>query len=651
MPHGKKPEKAAAATKAQQQVEAPPKVAGTNGTPVHDPNFLKNIDEQLGARPDGKNVLLTIPIWGWTGDGKTCALLTAVHYSDQSQHPLVLAPVTNPNELTELESSTDEYKGLNLAGTAAATAARLDALAEAFIDNSEWPPGTDEPSAYILAIRSANATLGYALFPDIKGGSFREVDETARGVLSKAHAAALLVNPETYVEHTTKGKRYRNEILAQLHQFTTARVPVCVMITKADLFKEPHEAADRTERELTILLERQKGLTSLLCRVSVIGLGDESLKDSKPPPASQRHPEDLLKAWMWIVAQGLARPAPEIRNLIPPVNIRAAGERTANAVSMDTIAELRSIGDYSGSPGAVLCASSDDPRALAVTFVSNSGELLEAHLTSISGAQVPKFAAVGSIPNWEETASAVQAHYLGGEYIVGLRGRCNSVWQGPKGGPLTAIPLPSEMVAWTPVTSRRMVAVDAAGRLHSLRLDSGKWVQIEYLETFIAPSPVLACGLVERSSHAVVYNGSTVEGVAVGPDGHFGARVSPNLTVKYDSARTATNRLGLCLGMTKAGQVALSAADSPAALGSAKPDLDVPHVLAPYAPLAALVAPDLRLTAAFVRGEDVVETEDDHSPVLQTEPTNLVWTSGGELLVVSLDDDTWRVFRPLGLVQ
>lgn len=308
---------------------------------VDDPNFLTNIKDQLDRREADKNVLLNIPIWGWTGDGKTCALLTAIHFCEPAQHPLGFALVTNPDELVALENSTEEYKGLNLAGIALATTDRLRGLSELFIDGNDWPPGTDEPSAYILAVRSINSTLGYVLFPDIKGGSFRELDETAREVLRKAHAALLLVNPEMYEKKTTDGKRYRDEILARLQEFGEANVPVCVMITKADRYQDQNQAADATHKQLTVVVERQRELQALLCRVSVVGL-DQSLVEEKLPPAAERQPDHLLKAWIWLVSQALSRSTKEIRKLLPSVNIRAVGDRSA-ALTFHAIPELRNL--------------------------------------------------------------------------------------------------------------------------------------------------------------------------------------------------------------------------------------------------------------------------------------------------------------------
>ena len=197
-------------------------------------------------------------------------MLTAIHYCDPGQHPLGFALITNTNELATLEAQIEEYRGLNLPGTAVSTTERLRALSDTFIDENGWPPGTDEPSSYILAVRNIAETLGYVLFPDLKGGSYRELDEAARDVLQRAHAAALLINPETYQKRGTDGKRYRDEILATLQGFSEANVPVCLMITKADLYPGQDEAADRTFQQLSILVDQQHSLKSLLCRVSVL---------------------------------------------------------------------------------------------------------------------------------------------------------------------------------------------------------------------------------------------------------------------------------------------------------------------------------------------------------------------------------------------
>jgi hypothetical protein len=628
---------AANAQPPQQAEEISPKLD------VDDPEFLNKITEQLGKRHEPtKHVLLNIPIWGWTGDGKTCALLTATHFCDPAQHPLSFALITNTDELLSLESSAEDYKGLNLVGTAVSTTERLRGLAERFIDSNDWPPGTDEPSSYILAIRNVTATLGYVLFPDLKGGSYRELDDAARNVLQRAHAAILLVNPETYHKKTTDGKRYRDEILATLHEFSQADVPVCVMITKADLYQGQDQAADETHKQLTILIDQQRSLQALLCRVSVIGPGRS--QDGNPlPDAVDRHPDTMVKAWIWVVAQALCRPGDDIRQHLPLVNLGRIGNQSVD-LKLRTIPELRQIGDFSGSPGRILCASNDDPRSKAFTFLSEKGELLE---TLFEAGVQPQFKAVGNVPEWDQ--ADVRCYYIGGEFLIGRKSSCNFIWQGTKGGELMKAPFPFEMASWVPVTARRILSIDAAGRLHSISYAGGRWSQTDFIETFISPTPYLTCAFVERSSHALVFNGETVEGVAVGADGQLGKRVAPGYTIKFDTPRASTNRLGLCLALSTSGAGRLSGPEKAVEIGPVKADAEEPIALAPDACVVAVITPDLHIVALSVVGAHAVQTATSHSPQIDANPESMVWAQDGDLLAVSFEDRTWRIYRPFGL--
>lgn len=610
---------------------------------VDDPEFLTKISEQLGKRHEtSKHLLLNIPIWGWTGDGKTCALLTAVHFCDSAQHPLSFAFITNTDELVSLESSAEEYKGLNLVGTALSTTGRLRGLSEQFIDSNDWPPGTDEASSYILAVRNVTDTLGYALFPDLRGGSYRELDDAARSVLQRAHAAILLVNPETYHKKTTDGKRYRDEILATLHEFSQADVPVCVMITKADLYQGQDQAADETHKQLTMLISQQKSLQALLCRVSVIG-PDGSREGSRLPSADSRHPDAMVKAWIWVVTQALCRPAEDIRKHLPLVNLSRIGNQSVD-LDFQTIPELRQIGDFSGSPGRVLCASNDAPRTKAFTFLSEKGELLE---TTFEAGLQPQFTTVGSIPEWDD--AEVRCHYISGEFLIGQPTGCNFIWQGTKGGQLTKAPFPYEMASWVPMTPRRILAVDSSGRLHSLRYVGGSWNQAEFIEGFISPTPFLTCAFVERSSHVLVFNGETVEGVAVGADGQLGERVAPGYAINFDTPRASTNRLGLCLALSSSGVGRLSGPEKAVEIGPVKTDADEPIAIAPNACVVAAATPDLQIIALSVVGALKTQTAASHSPQIDANPQSMVWAQDGDLLAVSFEDQTWRVYRPFGL--
>lgn len=614
--------------------------------PAVPPVDLDQIRKEILERPQDSNVLLNIPIWGWEGDGKTCALLTAIHYCDPLQHPFEFALVRDPDDLNLVEESVEAYRGQHLASIAAASTQRLTELSKGFIDDCEWPPGTDEPSAYILAVKSVASTIGYVVFPDIKGGSFRELDETAREVLRKAHAAIVLVKPDQYEQPSTEGKRYRDEILDRLQRFGEAGVPVCLMMTKADRHRDQPSAADATSNSLAMIVERLKSRSSsLVTRVSVVGM-DVQMVDDKLPPAEERHPDQLVTAFVWTVAEALKKPPVDSRKLLLSVNIRAIADRPA-AVAATQVPELRTIGDYSDSPGKTLCPTADDAGSTSFALVSDSGEILEAVVRFSSGDN-PAFKSIGNIPEWDGSQES-QAYYAGGEFVVGAKTKSNFLWQGAKGGPLTKTPLPFEMAAWSAVSSRRLVGLDASGRLHAFRFDGGRWHQTAYLEGFISPAPGLACAYVEHLNEVFAFNGAAVEGVVLDPDGHFAARVSPALQCKYDTGRVATNRLGLCVAVTKAGTAVTSASTKPIDLGPTKPDAAATIALAQGRHLVAVVGPDLRLTASLVIGAEVRRSIANYSPVLPAIPSSLTWSPRGEVLVATFADRTWALFKPFGM--
>jgi hypothetical protein len=177
----------------------------------------------------------------------------------------------------------------------------------------------------------------------------------------------------------------------------------------------------------------------------------------------------------------------------------------------------------------------------------------------------------------------------------------------------------------------------------------GKWNQTDYIENFIPSTPYLTCAFVERSSYVLVFNGETAEGVAVGVDGELGMRIAPAYANTFDTARTITNRLGLCLALRTSGTASLSGPDKAIALGPVETDGEEPVALAPSAGMVATTTPDLRMIAFSVVGAQVTATAEDHSPQLHAKPQSMTWARDGDLLAVSFEDKTWRVYRPFGL--
>jgi hypothetical protein len=160
---------------------------------------------------------------------------------------------------------------------------------------------------------------------------------------------------------------------------------------------------------------------------------------------------------------------------------------------------------------------------------------------------------------------------------------------------------------------------------------------------------MLNCEFVDASSHVVAFNGEQVQGIALEPDGRFGVRIDIKLVCKYDMAVSAVNRLGLCVGMSESGGVSLSGPEKSIPLGKAHMDAVTPIVMASDAPIIAVVAPDLRLAVIHAASGKIRKSSEEYSPVLQSAPNSMAWTKNGEVLVVTHDDGTWGVFRPLGL--
>src|SRR5688572_24460277 len=151
--------------------------------------------EKLVATPD---VLVSIPCWGWPGDGKTCSLLTAIQFCDVNRHGLSLTRVKDSADAQHLEEIQTAYQDLGLANIAEATVARLNHLNEVFLKDNEWPPGTETAGLYLLEVRTKKGRVAFALLPDLRGGSFQQPDAASRTVTAGAHAFVVMVNPQRF---------------------------------------------------------------------------------------------------------------------------------------------------------------------------------------------------------------------------------------------------------------------------------------------------------------------------------------------------------------------------------------------------------------------------------------------------------------------
>ncbi len=153
----------------------------------------------------------------------------------------------------------------------------------------------------------------------------------------------------------------------------------------------------------------------------------------------------------------------------------------------------------------------------------------------------------------------------------------------------------------------------------------------------------------DHPGHVFAFNGVDVEGVELSSDGQFGARVAPSLACKFDTQRIVTNRMGLCVAITKASLAVASGPAKVIALGATKPDARIAIAISSGRNIVAVIGTDLRLTAALLNGTDLIASGPSYSPILPDNPDSLLWSTRGEVLVVSFPDKTWALFKPFGM--
>lgn len=616
---------------------------------LEDPNFLERLAQHLSATDYDPNVLLNIPIWGWTGHGKTCALLTAVQFCAAPEYPLGLSMVNDSSELARFEAGVEEYKGMNLAGTAATTTARLRALSKTFLDEAKWPPGTDEASSYVLEVRSARRAICYAIFPDLKGGSYREPDDASRTVLSTAHACIVLVDPVLYERQSVDGKLYRDEVAGRLQRLAADAVPFCLMISKSDLHRGEKSPADAAHRSLGVLVNGLKSERSAMTQISVIGDKVATKEGDDPAPLAERQPSLLARSWVWTIAQALATPVAEIRRRRPRMQLRAsiADQRLPASKALP---ELRRVGDYSDGPGRVLCATPELDGRASFVFLSGDSELVQVAVHP-KGEAEPAMSALGTLEGWDEGIDDVQSDHRAGELVIGARSKANSLWLFSQSAGIRRTPLPFEAGSWVLVTSRRLVAIDASGRLSCLELESEKWIQRDYLEKFVPPSPLLRCGALEHEPIVLVANGSTIEGVRLDEDGHFGTRIDAPFALKYDADTCQMTGAGLAAAVMASKNLVVGVGSKSVDLGAVAELSQFPraYALAPQRRAIAWVSDDMLLSAAAVSTDGIVVTARQYASEVSEGVNGMAWTRDATALVVSYADSTWNVFRPLGI--
>lgn len=593
---------------------------------------------KLTAEPD---VLLNIPIWGWQGSGKTCALLTAIHYCRVELHGISLARVKDRDELLELEERVPSYRGLRLSAVAEATSARLGELSEQFFVDLNWPPGTDTPMHYLLEMRASSGKLGVALFPDIMGGSYEKLGEPAKNALANAHAAILLVDPEKYCDPLPRAKEYRDDILGVIQRCARSRIAVCAMITKVDEYKDD-ERVDDTVTSLHALLAKQpEGFASKILRVSVIGDVEGNWKD-RLPETQLRRPHELIYGWIWTLKQALTQPRANVINRVPRTNLKGSFSPVAQ-VGTKRIPEIRVVRDKSSSPGRVLCCVSEG-EGNRFLLLDETGT----HLTEVAIDATSDEAEIGGtveLRDWSDSDTGTVAYATDGAIALGVE-KGERIWYGPKGQSLEPIDLPYPMVSWVPTGDRTIAGVDDRGTLHVLVLEAGKWRESDYRGEFVPASDCASTGFVKNEQLIIVHEGTTAAAIRISDQGRLGEMVEVALGVRFD-ADGKINDQGFLAAVTQASQLAMGRSKS-LALGEVSHDAEPCFAVAQAADVVAWVSAQNRLHAATLVKDQAVATKPKFSPELEELPNGMCWNANGNLLFLTFPSGRWAWCRRFG---
>jgi hypothetical protein len=624
-------------SRTQEQV-MPPKMdpdTTPTGSQPHLPASSEGVDR---LKEITEPMLLCIPMWGHLGDGKTTALITALHYADATKDGVGLRYVKDPDSLAGL-AARDEYHSLNLPSLAMTTREQLGQLEVEFIDSAKWPRGNDRGSHYLLELDNAIGAPVFCLFPDLTGGSYEKNDDESRTALASSHAWGILVSAPRYMGTGTKSKNYRDDVRAVIQKAVRSQKPFCVMITKADQRVGGASLVDGAYTELSAFINQiGTKVPNEVMRVSVTGI---PVKDGDlPPPAIDRKPTEVVRAYTWLINQALREPAKSR----PAISIAVKSAPRATLSRVSATPELRRAAEQSGAPGHPVCDCSDDPQRRLLAFVLDDGSVTEVSVPMRTDAE-PAENSLGKMTDFDVPPGELQGEYVGGELLLAARQQPKFLWIGRK-GELRRTSFALDVFAWSPVTPRRLIALDNAGRIHSLRLTNDRWQATDTVDDLSATEVVGGSCQVVAGRTAYVGIGDSVTSIIIESDDRLGAR---GATVPFPGAASFVgNRHGLLYSIiTREKKEILGVFDGSAyhELGPVTSDT---AAVAQEASIIAWLDAEQKLTAAVI-GEDGTVQRTEHVTSHSEGVHGVCWTGAGEALVAVFDEGTWEVYIPKGL--
>ena len=146
-------------------------------------------------------------------------------------------------------------------------------------------------------------------------------------------------------------------------------------------------------------------------------------------------------------------------------------------------------------------------------------------------------------------------------------------------------------------------------------------------------------------------DGRATEAVRI-EGGEFGNRVDPPLQPSYEAEETdvLSSSAGSVSHLDAERQLHVTTVGLASRHGLVHPEAETYAALGTVtAGLVAWVGPDLRLRVANATEDNVRASEDNLSPQLPKLPIAIQWATSDKLLAVDLGDETWQLYKLLGI--
>lgn len=474
---------------------------------------------------NNEELLVGLPIWGWQGDGKSSAILTAVHYMSAQTNGLQMAPIIYMSEL----ATAEKHNNLSLVAVAKNTRQSIDELNRQFIEEATWVPGTDTGMSYLFKVANLRGTCGFLYLPDLPGGNYQEGRDDAEGVLNEADGLIVIVDPEKYVASGQKSKIYKQEIIGKIHFAGRRGLPLAVFVTKSDKFlSKENSKLDDIRNELTIVLDAATQAPTHIFYVSVMGSKTATqtpiASPALLPKESDRNPDEMLSAWIWIISNAFTHAGKRNAPAKLTLSIQAFQSKAKQLAGKPQL-EIRHAGEYSSIPGIIIASIEESSSGTArLICLAKDGKVYSSSW-SHDQLEKPNFQEYGQLESFDLEPSEIVVHTIGGDAIVGATTETDCLWLGGLGGALRKTQLPFKAVSWEMVSGDRVIALNEEGKLFSLSNSGTKWNQIDYLNALSTIEKGAFLKYVAPERLCIVSNGTEPPlGIILEADHRFGEK-------------------------------------------------------------------------------------------------------------------------------